>query len=54
MRAEIANKEADSALKLAQTAWEPWKAMSAAFGAGAAAAAALIGAGVALGKIIWG
>ncbi len=32
---------ADIALKRAQTQWEPWKAMTAAFGAGAAFATAI-------------
>ena len=42
MMAEIANKEADTALKREQTRWEPWKALSAAFGAGVAVASGLI------------
>lgn len=42
MRAEIANKEADTALKDEQRRWEPVKAMSAAFGAGVAVASGLI------------
>ena len=41
MRAEIANKEADTMLKREQVRWEPWKALSAAFGAGIAVASAL-------------
>lgn len=42
MRADIANKEADTMLKLEQVRWEPWKALSAAFGAGLAVASGLI------------
>lgn len=42
MRADIANKEADTTLKLEQARWEPWKALSAAFGAGIAVASGLI------------
>jgi hypothetical protein len=42
MRADIANKEADTMLKLEQVRWEPWKALSAAFGAGVAVASGLI------------
>ena len=33
---------ADIALKRAQTQWEPWKAMAAAFGAGATVASAML------------
>ncbi len=44
MRADIANKNADTALKSEQLRWEPWKALSAAFGAGIAVASALIAA----------
>ncbi len=40
MKADISNKNTDSAYKLQLTRWEPWKAMSVAFGAGAAAMAA--------------
>jgi hypothetical protein len=40
--ADIANKEADTLLKIEQRRWDPWKAMSAAFGAGIAVASALI------------
>jgi hypothetical protein len=36
MRADIANKDADILLKTEQARWEPWKALSAAFGAGLA------------------
>jgi hypothetical protein len=36
LMADIANKEADTLLKTEQLRWEPWKAMSAAFGAGIA------------------
>ncbi len=36
MVADIANKRADTALKEEQRRWEPWKALSAAFGAGVA------------------
>jgi hypothetical protein len=42
MMAEIANKEADTWLKREQARWEPWKALSAAFGAGVAVASGLI------------
>ena len=42
MRADIANKNADTVLKTEQARWEPWKAMSAAFGAGVAVASGLI------------
>lgn len=42
MRADIANKEADTALRAEQARWEPWKALSAAFGAGLAVASGLI------------
>ena len=41
MRADIANKHADTELKLEQRRWEPWKALSAAFGAGVAVASGL-------------
>jgi hypothetical protein len=41
MRADIANKEADTSLKREQVRWEPWKALSAAFGAGIAVASGL-------------
>jgi hypothetical protein len=42
MVAEIANKDADTLLKIEQRRWEPWKALSAAFGAGIAVASGLI------------
>lgn len=42
MVADIANKKADTALKVEQTRWEPWKALSTAFGAGLAVASGLI------------
>ncbi len=42
-RADIANKQADTALKDEQRRWEPVKAMSAAFAAGLAVATGLIG-----------
>ena len=42
MRADIANKGVDTALKDEQRRWEPWKALSAAFGAGLAVASGLI------------
>lgn len=42
MRAEIANKNSDTLLKEEQRRWEPWKALSAAFGAGVAVASGLI------------
>ena len=45
LKADIANKEADTELKREQLRWEPWKALSAAFGAGVAVASALIAAG---------
>ena len=38
MKADIANKNADTDLKQEQLRWEPWKALSAAFGAGLAVA----------------
>jgi hypothetical protein len=38
---EMEQIRADIALKRAQTQWEPWKAMTAAFGAGAAFATAI-------------
>ena len=41
-RADIANKRADTSLKEEQRRWEPWKALSAAFGAGVAVASGLI------------
>ena len=44
MQADIANKNADTRLKDEQRRWEPWKALSAAFGAGIAFASALIAA----------
>ena len=44
MQADTANKNADTRLKDEQRRWEPWKALSAAFGAGIAFASALIGA----------
>jgi hypothetical protein len=40
--AQIANKEADTSLKREQIRWEPWKALSAAFGAGLAVASGLL------------
>jgi hypothetical protein len=42
MQADIDNKNADSALKREALRWEPWKAMAAAFGAGAAFTAAVV------------
>jgi F0F1-type ATP synthase assembly protein I len=42
MQADIANKRSDTALKDEQRRWEPWKALSAAFGAGVAVASGLI------------
>jgi hypothetical protein len=50
MQAEIANKNADTALKDEQRRWEPVRAMSAAFGAGIAVASGLLALGVALGR----
>nr|WP_294550197.1 hypothetical protein [uncultured Rhodopila sp.] len=44
MKADIANKKADTDLKQEQLRWEPWKALSAAFGAGLAVASGLIAA----------
>ncbi|WP_428542087.1 hypothetical protein [Rhodopila sp.] len=41
MRADIANKTADTKLKEEQRRWEPWKALSAAVGAGVAVTSAL-------------
>ena len=49
MQADIANEKADTALKDEQRRWEPWKALSAAFGAGAVVASGLLAIGVALG-----
>ena len=46
MQTDILNKKADTALKTEQLRWEPWKALSAAFGAGIAVASALIAAAV--------
>jgi hypothetical protein len=42
MRAPTANYRADTNLKDEQRRWEPWKALSAAFGAGVAVASGLI------------
>lgn len=42
MQTDIDNKQADTRLKTEQLRWEPWKALSAAFGAGIAVASALI------------
>ena len=39
---EVEQIMADIALKRAQTQWEPWKAMAAAFGAGATIASAML------------
>lgn len=50
MAADIANKQADTALKDEQRRWEPWKALSTAFGAGVAVASALIAGAFALGN----
>jgi hypothetical protein len=44
MSADVANKKADTDLKREQLRWEPWKALSAAFGAGVAVASGLIAA----------
>jgi len=44
MRADIANKEADTKYKLDLSRYEPWKVVAVAFGAGAA----IMGAAVAL------
>jgi hypothetical protein len=44
MKADISNKNADTDLKREQLRWEPWKALSAAFGAGVAVASGLIAA----------
>jgi len=41
---EVEQIKADIALNRAQTQWEPWKALSAAFGAGVAVATALAAA----------
>ena len=41
MRADIANENADTGLKYEQQRWEPWKALSAAFGAGVAVASGI-------------
>ncbi len=38
MRAGLANKNAETALKREHVRWEPWKALSAAFGSGVAVA----------------
>jgi hypothetical protein len=42
MRAQTENYKADTNLKDEQRRWEPWKALSAAFGAGLAVASGLI------------
>jgi hypothetical protein len=42
MRAQTTNYQADTNLKDEQRRWEPWKALSAAFGAGLAVASGLI------------
>jgi hypothetical protein len=42
MQAKLDNTVADTALKNEQRRWEPWKALSAAFGAGLAVATGLI------------
>ncbi len=39
---EMDQIRADIALKRVQTQWEPWKAMAAAFGAGATVASAML------------
>ncbi len=44
MRADISNKQADTAYKLGLLRYEPWKVVAVAFGAGAA----VMGASVAL------
>jgi len=44
MRADISNKQADTAYKLGLLRYEPWKVVAVAFGAGAA----IMGASVAL------
>lgn len=53
MQTDIANKRADTALKDEQRRWEPWKALSAAFGAGIAVASGLLALGVAIGRFWW-
>jgi hypothetical protein len=53
MQADIANKTADTALKDEQRRWEPWKALSAAFGAGIAVASGLLALGVAVGHWVF-
>jgi hypothetical protein len=42
MKADIATRTADTELKQEQLRWEPWKALSAALGAGVAFASGLI------------
>jgi hypothetical protein len=42
MKADIATRTAGTELKQEQLRWEPWKALSAAFGAGVAVASGLI------------
>ncbi len=49
MRADISNKQADTAYKLGLLRYEPWKVVAVAFGAGAAvmgASVALVSAGL--------
>jgi hypothetical protein len=41
VRADFADIAADRSLKIEQRRWEPWKALSAAFGAGVAVASGL-------------
>jgi hypothetical protein len=50
MQADIANKNADTALKDEQRRWEPWEALSAAFGAGIAVASGVLALGFAVGR----
>jgi len=49
MRADLANKEADTRLKRRLTDLEPWKIVLAAAGAGAALAGAVLALGIAIG-----
>jgi hypothetical protein len=54
MRADIENKRMDTAYKQGLLRFEPWKIGFTAFAAGVAALAAAVGAGVALGRVLFG
>jgi hypothetical protein len=49
MTAQIENLKADTSYKAKLAAWEPWKAMATAAGAGAAFATAVLALGIAIG-----